>query len=100
MTNKIDILNITVIGSGIMGRGIAHVAALGGFNTVLNDVADDLLENAQNRIRQDLRKAIEIGKLTNAEMQAALGRLTLETKMERAAETADLVIEAVPEEIE
>src|SRR5260370_34502057 len=83
-----------------MGRGIEHVAALGGFNTVLNDTADDLLENAQYRIRHDLQRAIEIGKLTNAEMEAALGRLTLEAKMDHAAQHADLVIEAVPEKIE
>jgi 3-hydroxybutyryl-CoA dehydrogenase len=100
MANKKDISNIAVIGAGTMGRGIAHVAALGGFNTILNDTADDLLENAQNRIRQDLQKAIEIGKLTNAEMERALARLTLEAKMEHAAERADLVIEAVPEKIE
>ncbi|HYR44363.1 MAG TPA: 3-hydroxyacyl-CoA dehydrogenase [Terriglobia bacterium] len=100
MANEKDISTIAVIGAGIMGRGIAHVAALGGFNTVLNDLAGDLLEHAQNRIRQDLQKAVEIAKITKAEMDAALGRLILETKMEHAAEKADLVIEAVPEKIE
>jgi 3-hydroxybutyryl-CoA dehydrogenase len=100
MANKKDISNIAVIGAGTMGRGIAHVAALGGFNTVLNDTADDLLENAQNRIRKDLQRAIEIGKFTNAEVEAALARITLEAKMDHAAEHADLVIEAVPEKIE
>ncbi len=100
MANKKDISNIAVIGAGIMGRGIAHVAALGGLNTVLNDVATDLLEKARNRIRQDLQKAIEIGKVTNAEMDAAVARLTLETDLTRAVASADLVIEAVPEKIE
>src|SRR6266850_6987643 len=100
MANEKDISTFAVIGAGIMGRGIAHVAALGGFNTVLNDLAGDLLEHAQNRIRQDLLKAVEIGKITRAEMEAALGRVILETKMEHAAERADLVIEAVPEKIE
>src|SRR6266850_3154325 len=100
MANEKDISTFAVIGAGIMGRGIAHVAALGGFNTVLNDLAGDLLEHAQNRIRQDLQKAVEIAKITKAEMDAALGRLILETKMEHAAEKADLVIEAVPEKIE
>ena len=100
MANKKDISTIAVIGAGTMGCGIAHVAALGGFNTVLNDVADDLLEKAQNRIRKDLQKAVEIGKIAITEMEAAFGRLTLETKMEHAAERADLIIEAVPEKIE
>src|ERR1051326_5493162 len=100
MGNKEDISNVTVIGAGTMGRGIAHVAALGGFNTVLNDVSDDFLITAQNQIRKDLMKAIEIGKLTSDQMDASLTRLKLETKMEYAAETADLVIEAVPEQID
>jgi 3-hydroxybutyryl-CoA dehydrogenase len=100
MANKKHISNITVIGAGTMGHGIAHVAAVGGFNVVLNDVSDDFLEAAQKRIRHDLLKAIEIGKLTSDEMYAALGRIRLETKMEHAAESADLVIEAVPEKID
>jgi 3-hydroxybutyryl-CoA dehydrogenase len=100
MANKKDISNIAVIGAGIMGRGIAHVAALGGLNTVLNDVSIDLLENAKNTIQQDLQKGIEIGKLTNAGMDATLARLTLESDLTRAVANADLVIEAVPEKIE
>ena len=100
MANKKDISNIAVIGAGIMGRGIAHVAAVGGLNTVLNDVSTDLLEKAKNRVRLDLQKAIEIGKVTNAEMDAALARLALETDVTRAVANADLVIEAVPEKIE
>ena len=100
MANKKDISNIAVIGAGIMGRGIAHVAALGGLNTVLNDVSIGLLEKAENRIRQDLQKAIEIGKVTDAEMDAMLARLALESDITRAVANADLVIEAVPEKIE
>jgi 3-hydroxybutyryl-CoA dehydrogenase len=100
MANKKDISNITVIGAGTMGHGIAHVAAAGGFNVVLNDVSDDFLETAQKRVRHDLLKAVEIGKLTSNEMYAALGRIRLEAKMEHAAESAELVIEAVPEKIE
>ena len=83
-----------------MGRGIAQVAAVGGFNVMLNDVSEDFLEAAQKRIRHDLLKAVEIGKLTTDEMYAALGRISLETMMESAAETADLLIEAVPEKID
>jgi 3-hydroxybutyryl-CoA dehydrogenase len=100
MGNKKDVLTIAVVGAGIMGRGIAHVAALGGFQTVLNDVSDELLQKAQSRIRQDLHKAVNIGKLSDSEMDAALGRLTLDNNLERAAENAELVIEAVPEKME
>jgi len=100
MGNKKDVLTIAVVGAGIMGRGIAHVAALGGFQTVLNDVSDELLQKAQSRIRQDLHKAVSIGKLTDSDMDAALARLTLDNNLERAAESAELVIEAVPEKME
>jgi len=97
---KKDVSIVAVIGAGIMGRGIAHVAALGGFQTVLNDVSGELLQKAQSRIRQDLHKAVSIGKLTDSDMDAALGRLTLDNNLERAAESAELVIEAVPEKME
>jgi 3-hydroxybutyryl-CoA dehydrogenase len=100
MAKEKHISNITVIGSGTMGHGIAHVAAVGGFKVMLNDVSEDFLEAAQKRIRHDLLKAVEIGKLTTDEMHAALGRIELESKVEHAAETADLVIEAVPEKID
>src|SRR5437667_11406301 len=92
---KKDVSIVAVIGAGIMGRGIAHVAALGGFQTVLNDVSDEFLQKAQSRIRQDLHKAVSIGKLTDSDMDAALARLTLDNNQERAAETTGLVIEAI-----
>jgi len=100
MAKKRDISTIAVIGAGTMGHGIAHVAILGGFKTILSDLSDDLLENAQEKIRRDLRKASEIGKLTDSDRDEALGRLTLEAKMDHAAQNADLVIEAVPEKID
>src|SRR5947207_623225 len=100
MPDKKDISNVTVIGAGTMGHGIAQVAAAGGFNVILNDVANDLLETARKRIQLDLLKATEIGKLTSEQMNAAVARIRLETNMEKAVERADLVIEAVPEKIE
>ena len=100
MEIKKDVSIVAVIGAGIMGRGIAHVAALGGFQTVLNDVSDEFLQKAQSRIRQDLHKAVSIGKLTDSDMDAALARLTLDNNLDRAAESAELVIEAVPEKME
>src|SRR5215471_6568208 len=100
MTSDKDIRTITVVGAGIMGRGIAHVAAAGGFQTVLNDVSDELLQKAYTRIQSDLHKGVELGKLTTTEVQAALGRVNLERELGRATGDADLVIEAVPEKID
>ena len=91
---------IVVIGAGIMGRGIAHAAASGGFKTILNDVSDDVLQKALNLIRRDLQKGVEIGKLSGADMDAAILRLSSNADMIRAAKQADLVIEAVPERID
>jgi len=95
-----DIRTVLVLGAGIMGRGIAHVAATGGFDTVLNDVSDALLQKAKGQIKRDLEKGVELGKIERDTMNASLERLTLDTNVERAAEKADLVIEAIPERIE
>ena len=84
---------IAVIGAGIMGRGIAHVAAMGGFKTILNDVSGDLLNKAKARVSQDLQQGVTIGKVTSELMQSTLDRLQLETDLDKAAQTADMVIE-------
>ena len=83
-----------------MGRGIAHVAATGGFSTVLNDVSDDLLQKALSHIRRDLEKGVELGKVAKNEMEEILSRIALDTNLERAAGKSDLIIEAVPEKID
>ena len=100
MMSRMDIKTVAVIGAGIMGRGIAHVAAVGGLRTVLNDVSMDLLERAQAAIRKDLQKGVELGKLNADAAGAALDRLGLETNLESSVSSADLVIEAIPERID
>lgn len=95
-----EIKTIAVIGAGIMGRGIAHVAALGGYHTLLEDVLPAALRKAENEIRANLEKAIELKKVTAADANAALSRLEYAGSVEDAAREADLVIEAVPEEME
>src|SRR5690349_350752 len=100
MDTQKDILTIAVVGAGIMGRGIAHVAALGGFQTVLNDVSNDLLQKAKDKIQAELSKGVEIGKVTPEDAEAILGRIQLETDLGRAANNADLMIEAAPEKID
>jgi 3-hydroxybutyryl-CoA dehydrogenase len=93
-------MRITVVGAGIMGRGIAHVAALGGLQTVLNDISDDLLQKAIGKIQAELTKGIQIGKITAERAGEVLGRIKLESELGRAASNADLVIEAAPEKID
>jgi 3-hydroxybutyryl-CoA dehydrogenase len=91
---------ITVIGAGIMGRGIAHAAALGGYRTILEDLLPNALHRAGTEIRANLDKAVELNKVTAADADAAFRRLEYAGSVEEAAREADLVIEAVPEEME
>jgi len=91
---------IAVIGAGIMGRGIAHAAALGGYRTILEDILPTTLRKAENEIRANLDQAVELGKVTRSGAEEALSRLEYASSVEQAAREADLVIEAVPEEME
>ena len=95
-----EIKTIAVIGAGIMGRGIAHVSALGGYRTILEDILPASLRRAENEIRVNLDKAVELGKLTKADADAIYARIEYAESVDEAAREADLVIEAVPEEME
>jgi 3-hydroxybutyryl-CoA dehydrogenase len=95
-----EIRTISVVGAGIMGRGIAHAAALGGFRTILEDILPASLKRAETEIRTNLNKAVELGKVDRSEADAAFKRIEFAGSVEDAARAADLVIEAVPEELE
>jgi 3-hydroxybutyryl-CoA dehydrogenase len=88
---------ITVVGSGVMGRGIAYVSAVGGYAVTLVDINEEAIKNAQGEIEKIFDKGVERKKLT--EDQAAKGKANLSymTNIGEAVKTADLVIEAVPE---
>ena len=91
--------NITVLGAGQMGQGIAHISALAGFNTRLFDKDQSTLEVAMAAVEQTLSKGIELGKITNADRARTLERLTPAMTVEHGVEDAGLVIEAIPEDI-
>jgi len=95
-----EIKTVAVIGAGIMGRGIAHVAALGGYRTILEDILPASLRKAETEIRTNLDKAVELGKVAKPDADQAFARLEYASTVEEAAREADLVIEAVPEEME
>ena len=95
-----QVQTIAVIGAGTMGRGIAHVAALGGYRTILEDLLPDALRKAENEIRANLDKAVDLGKVSASAAKSAQSRLVYAGSVEEAAREADLVIEAVPEEME
>jgi 3-hydroxybutyryl-CoA dehydrogenase len=95
-----EVKTIAVIGAGIMGRGIAHAAALGGYRTILEDLLPTALRRAETEIRANLDKAVELGKVEASAADAAFKRLEYAGSVQEAAREADLVIEAVPEEME
>src|SRR6202030_164474 len=95
-----QVKTVAVIGAGIMGRGIAHSAAVGGYRTILEDLLPAALRRAESEIRANLDKAVELGKVAASDADAAFQRLEYAGSVEEAAREADLVIEAVPEEME
>src|SRR5262249_47214379 len=95
-----EVQTVAVIGAGIMGRGIGHGAAFGGYRTILEDLLPNALRKAETEIRANLDKAVELNKVTAADADAAFRRLEYAGSVEEAAREADLVIEAVPEEME
>lgn len=98
MTNVVK--TIAVIGAGVVGRGIAHLAALGDYRTILEDILPAALRKAETEIRANLDKAVNLKHLSSGDASAALLRLEYAGSVEEAARKADLVIEAVPDEME
>jgi 3-hydroxybutyryl-CoA dehydrogenase len=95
-----EIKTIAVIGAGTMGRGIAYAAALGGYRTVLEDVSPEMLEQGTAYISQALEDGLARGKVTQEQKDKALANLTTSRSVEDVCREADLLIEAVPEEME
>src|ERR1041385_2639755 len=94
------IRQIAVVGTGTMGRGIAYLAALAGYDTVIHDADAAALAAARAAIDSTLKKGVEKGKVSAADAGAALERLQLGDDLEEAARDADLIIEAVPEDLD
>ncbi|WP_417900183.1 3-hydroxyacyl-CoA dehydrogenase [Bacillus haimaensis] len=91
---------VIVIGSGVMGRGIAYVSALGGFSTTLVDVKQEQLVGAKKEIQQIIEKGVERGKLSTTDADSINERMSYSVHLEDVVKEADLIIEAVPENIE
>jgi len=94
-----EIKKIGVVGSGTMGNGIAHVAALSGYATTLVDVDQIFLDNALKTITCNLDRQLKKEKITAKQKQEALDNLTMSTKCEKLKD-CDIVIEAITEKKE
>jgi len=95
-----EIRTIGVVGAGTMGRGIAYAALFGGYRTVLEDVSPDMLEQGTAYIKQTLEDGVSRGKLTSEQRDKAIANLATASSVEAVCREADLLIEAVPEEME
>jgi 3-hydroxybutyryl-CoA dehydrogenase len=95
-----DIQRITVVGAGTMGHGIAAQAARCGFRVVLNDVAPDRVAAGLEAVKRIYATALARGKLTEEHAATAEAALRGDADLERAVAEADLVVEAVPENME
>jgi len=89
--------NITVLGSGVMGHGIAQVSASAGYSVVLRDIRQEFLDRAMEKIRWSLDKMVSKGRIRGEECDAILGRITPVVDLGEAVRDAEMVIEVVPE---
>jgi len=95
-----DVKSIAVIGAGTMGRGIAYAAAFGGYKTVLEDISPRVLEQATSWIRQSFDEGVARGKVEAGVRDKALSLISTSIDVKDAIREAELIIEAVPEELE
>lgn len=95
-----DIKKICVLGAGAMGHGIAQVIAQSGLQVNLEDVKEELLQNGLSRIKKSLQNSIARKRMSEDEAKAILSRIQTTTDLKKAAENADVVIEAIIENIE
>ena len=91
---------ITVLGSGVMGHGIAQVAATVGYNIVLRDIEQSFLDNAMKKIQWSLGKMVEKQKVSQSDADSIYGRITPVVDLKEALKGTDLLVEAVPEDME
>jgi 3-hydroxybutyryl-CoA dehydrogenase len=94
-----EIARVGVLGGGLMGSGIAQVSAMAGFDTVVREISDPLIQKSRSGIGKVLAKGIEKGKVTETQRDAALGKLTFTTDLSQLA-SCDIIIEAVVEDLE
>ncbi|MEM3594341.1 MAG: 3-hydroxyacyl-CoA dehydrogenase family protein [Candidatus Jordarchaeaceae archaeon] len=94
-----DVKNICVLGAGIMGSGIVEICARLGYNTTFVEVSDELVKKSMERIKKSLGRALEKGKITKEEVDKVLSKIKGTTNLKEGAGNADIVIEAIPEDM-
>lgn len=96
-----DIKKVTVLGAGLMGHGIAQVAAqIGKYEVNLRDVEQRFIDSGMNMIKDSLQRFVKKGQFSEAEAKAILARIHPTLELKEAVSNSDLIIEAVPENLE
>lgn len=97
-----DVKKIGIVGGGVMGGGIAQVMAVGGYDVIVRDLTDEVIEATKDAIfdsRWGMKRSVEVGKLSFDDCAAAMERLSFTTDLQDLADV-DMIIEAVPEKLE
>jgi 3-hydroxybutyryl-CoA dehydrogenase len=94
-----DIKNITVLGSGIMGHGIAQSFLMGGYKVMLFDISEPILTTARAHVKKNLELFFKSDLIKEEDIETCMGKLTTTTDLEKAVSNADFVVEAAPEDI-
>ncbi|MFC1981719.1 3-hydroxyacyl-CoA dehydrogenase family protein [Chloroflexota bacterium] len=94
-----EIKRIAILGAGAMGHGITQVCAQGGFQVTLEDIKDEFVQSGLDKIKKFLQGGVERGKLTQDDADAVLGRIKTSTDLADAGKDADLVLEAIVEDM-
>ena len=92
-----EVRKATVVGSGIMGSGIAQVISQAGIPVAVFDSFPEALKKGESSIRNSLSRMLKSGKVTEEQVNSILGRITFTGSMEEALKDSDIAIEAVPE---
>ncbi|MFD1512660.1 3-hydroxyacyl-CoA dehydrogenase family protein [Halomarina rubra] len=93
-------MQTAVLGAGSMGHGIAQVLAMAGHDVTMRDVDDERVQAGLDSVEANLSKGVDLGKVSEADREATLDRLAGATDLDAAVRDADLVVEAVPEEMD
>lgn len=93
-------MQVAVLGAGTMGHGIAQVIAMADHGVTMYDIDEQIVAEGLERIEENLAGGIEVGKVTATDRDATLDRLATTTDLPEAVAEADLVVEAVPEDVE
>jgi enoyl-CoA hydratase / 3-hydroxyacyl-CoA dehydrogenase len=95
-----SINKVTVLGSGVMGHGIAQIAAIAGYDVALRDIEKSFLDRAMDKIKWSLAKMVEKKKLTQTDADRVFSRIIPMTDLQQALKDTDFLIEAVPEQMD